>query len=225
MSCWQLLLQLCAVAVFILTRCDTNRSFLKGSCALLKYLVLFRDTVLNPIGVFLIMSELKEKLVYLTLHCQVYCDSELALGWCHQYVESKYPHLPPSTWPATTELSLVIRHSLSNLLQSPSCGRTASISTSSKRKVTSNDADVVLELEPALTVSKRWNGICVCVFSAFKLASQCIGPSMSRVYEMWDRERSRDSDSSWGETTSGFQTFVHTMNKDVWLPKCSLVIY
>lgn len=116
------------------------------------------------------MSELKEKLVYLTLHCQVYCDSELWIDAISmRCLNIRTSHPPPlCAWPATTELSLVIRHSLSNLLQSPSCGRTASISTSSKRKVTSNDPDVVLELEPALTVSKGSRGETVSV-SAFSV--------------------------------------------------------
>ncbi|CAB1431803.1 unnamed protein product [Pleuronectes platessa] len=54
-------------------------------------------------------------------------------------------------WPTTTEPSPVIRHSLSSPLQSPSCGHAANISTGSLRKVTFNDPDVTLELEPALT--------------------------------------------------------------------------
>lgn len=71
--------------------------------------------------------------------------------------------LPQCGWPATTELSLVIRHSLSNLLQSPICGCTASVSTSLKRKVTFNDPDSVLELEPALTESRGSRGEAVSV--------------------------------------------------------------
>lgn len=57
-----------------------------------------------------------------------------------------------------TETPLVIRHSLSSPLQSPSHSHSASISTSSQRKVTFNDPDVVLELGPALTVSAGCKG-------------------------------------------------------------------
>lgn len=71
---------------------------------------------------------------------------------------------PQFVWPAAPEPSPVIRHSLSNPLQSPRRGHTASISTGALIKVTFNDPDVTLELEPALTGSAGSRGEPVFVF-------------------------------------------------------------
>lgn len=74
---------------------------------------------------------------------------------------------PPSTlqlalhrfvWPIVAEPFLVIVPSFVSPLQSPSCSCTANISSSSLRKVTSNDPDVTLELKPALTGSAAPRG-------------------------------------------------------------------
>lgn len=98
----------------------------------------------------------------LTLVCQLY------FGWMPLvWGPGSPPPPPPSTlqlalhrfvWPIVAEPFLVIVPSFVSPLQSPSCSCTANISSSSLRKVTSNDPDVTLELKPALTGSAAPRG-------------------------------------------------------------------